>query len=162
MLASCFPDQAELYMNIKDYRVPLVNCQPKYASCLHFIGSACSFCTRVSWFCHVLSLSFSSNMTDRSAFTIKSRPTSSIFVFFLLPFFRPPIKAVLLWADMRSNSGPLLLHHSFAFSLGFLRVCFANSFASLTHTEPIQRERAVRGQTERRGIPDKPVAWRRA
>lgn len=141
---------------------PFCKCQPKYTSCLSFIGSACSFCSHVSWCCHVLTLSSLYNMTDCFAFTIKSQPTSSIFILFHPSFFSPPIKVILLWADMRSNRGPLLLHSSFAFSLGFLRVCFANSFASLTHTEPIHRERTVRGQTERRGIPDKPVAWRRA
>lgn len=61
---------------------------------------------------------------------------------------------------MSSNKGPVLLRSSFAFPSALATVLH-KLFSSLTHTET-HIVRGVRGQTERRGIPDKPVAWRRA
>lgn len=144
----------QLYLNINDDHVPIVKYRPKCASCLHFIGFACSLCTLLAGAAKFYHFFFS--LSHDGLFGVYDQISANFFhfhFFSLILFCVPPIKVVLLWADMRSNSGPLLLHRSFAFSLGFLRVCFANSFASLTHTEPIQRERAVRGQTRKERNP---------
>lgn len=118
--------------------------QPRFTSCLHLIGTARSFCTRVCWRRHVSSLSFS--LRHGGSFGVydpnpgQLLPFSS-FLSSFLPFCRPPIKAIPLWADMRSNkwssSPPPLICILLGVFASVLRKLFCLSY---TYRADTQRE----------------------
>lgn len=128
---------------------PFWKCQPKYTSCLSFIGSACSFCTHVSWCCHVLSLSSLYNMTDCFSFTIKSQPTSSIFILFHPSFFSTPNQSDPLVGryaiKQRASSPPRLICILLGVFASVLRKLFC-----LTYTYRADTQREGRAWADRK------------